>query len=288
MNIQGYIRFSYLGKNDTRLASKHADNHDVFFNALYNPLRMARRFHMFEKLCIPGLQQQSDKDFSVIVAASNVMPQIYKDRLESAVSGLPQIQIHYSEERKVEYAVRPHVKRFVDSSARPTLHFRLDDDDALGKDAIAGLKAMGERAEPETILTQPSGYSLFRRGGKPYLLPRYDPFHSVGWTRVNASGDYRSPFKFGHFRSSRRFPSMADPRTATHVYVMHSESDTAQSNKRKMDTLLTLHQDASNHKNQAALKSAVFNDFPAIELEGFYETILTVPQVAPDTDLVAH
>lgn len=93
MNIQGYIRFSYMGKNDTRLASKLVDDQDAFFDALYNPLRMARRFHLFEKLCIPGLQQQSDPDFSVIVAASDVMPQVYKDRLESAVSGLPQVEI---------------------------------------------------------------------------------------------------------------------------------------------------------------------------------------------------
>lgn len=181
----------------------------------------------------------------------------------------------------MEYAVSPHLKRFVDSSSHQTLHFRLDDDDALAKDAIAGLKAMGERAEPNTILTQPSGYCLFRQGSKPYLLPRNDPFHSVGWTRVNAPGDYRSPFKFGHFRSSKRFPSMADPRTATHVYVMHSESDTAHSNKRKVDSLLALHPDASNPKNQEALKSAVLDAFPAIGLQGFYEAILTVPKVVP-------
>lgn len=284
MRIQGYIRFSYLGKNDTVLSARLSGDPDAHFDALYNPLRMARRFHLFEQLCLPGLRQQSDQDFSVIVAASDVMPQVYKDRLETAVAGLPQVQVHYSDNSSVLHAIRPVLKRFVDASNSPSLHFRLDDDDTLGKDAIALLKAMGERAEPDWILTLPRGYSLFRHGGKAYLVPRYKPFFGVGWTRVNAPRDYRSPFKFGHTRAATRFPSMSDPRPAAYIHAIHSESDTADRNNFSIESFMAANRDVLKPEQQDALKSSVDAAFPALGMQGLSEAVMTIPDEATGWD----
>ncbi len=277
MKIQGYIRFSYLGKTDTGLSAQYEGDRDALFRAVFDPLRMERRFHLFERLCLPGLKQQTDQEFSIIIIASTDMPDVYKRRLEAATSEVPQSAIKYSKHPTVLHAVRPTARRFVEETGGNSIHFRLDDDDVLGKDAIAQIKEYGKQAEPGTILSLKFGYRIFKISDRVLMVPESEPFHSVGWARVNGPGDFRSPFKFGHKRAAQRFPTIQITTPASYVYTMHEESDTDAWNSKFIDRLRSEQPKLLSNAYQTDLAEVVDAAFPALGFDGLRTALRCLP-----------
>ena len=71
MKTFGHCRFSYFGTSDTGRAIVDLD---AARQLLWNPLRMAVRFHLFENLTLPSIINQSDQDFSFVIISSRQMP----------------------------------------------------------------------------------------------------------------------------------------------------------------------------------------------------------------------
>ena len=130
MRVFGYMRFSYAGRSDVRV-SRGGQPIEEVARILYEPRRMERRFFLFEKLCLPSIAKQTNKDFRLVILASNIMPDPYKDRLAGLTAEVPQIEILYREAEHVTYAFNPRMQELVDGIEGPTAHFRLDDADEL-------------------------------------------------------------------------------------------------------------------------------------------------------------
>jgi hypothetical protein len=133
--VDGYIRFSYLGRSDAR-ASRNGLSDAERAAVIYAPLRMAQRFHLFEHICLPSLRAQTHPDFRISVLASPQMPESDRARLEVLVAALPQGRVLYSTAESVVEALNPVITDVTGRAQGMTYHFRLDDDDALCTTAI--------------------------------------------------------------------------------------------------------------------------------------------------------
>ncbi len=88
--IFGYMRFSYLGRSDVRLARQN-DDLEYRKSVLYAPDRLEERFYFFEKICLPSLKWQSDQDFRFAIFTSPDLPEPYQQRLKQVTEAVPQI-----------------------------------------------------------------------------------------------------------------------------------------------------------------------------------------------------
>ena len=104
--IYGHIRFSFCGFTDTRLKP---DSDDSALAELYDEMRMARRFFLFENLTLPSLIAQTDRNFTTVLMSSDVMPDRFKDRLVAVAARLPGAIVDVSASRRGDLAFRKFI-----------------------------------------------------------------------------------------------------------------------------------------------------------------------------------
>lgn len=232
-DIFGYMRFSYLGRSDV-LLSRRNDDAEFRRNVLYTPERLEERFHFFEKLCLPSLRWQTDKDFHLVIFTSPELPDRYRNRLETAVADIPQIEIVYDTAAHVSQAINPWIERQESVHAGRTLHFRLDDDDALASDFIATLRQNIPNAPDHCIISRPSGLFLANSAAGPELLAKFDPYIAIGYALVNPAGHIRNPYSLAHTRYRRIAPSLILPGPLAYIHTTHLQSDTREMEAEKL------------------------------------------------------
>lgn len=134
--IAGLVRFSYPARSGF---AKKPDDIAALEATLYDPARLERRFHLFERLTLPSLMAQSDPDFTLAVLIGSGFPA--RDRLERALAPLRRARIvtlpvmhHYPATQAAFDAV-------LDPGASHLTSFRLDDDDAVDRHLVARLRA---------------------------------------------------------------------------------------------------------------------------------------------------
>lgn len=137
--IAGLVRFSYPARSG--FAKKGEDIAEIEA-ALYDPDRLDRRFHLFEKLTVPSLVAQTDGDFSLIVLTGQGFPA--HARLARALAPLPRARIMSLPPMHHYPATQAAFDMALDTEATHLTSFRLDDDDAVDRDMIARLRRTAE------------------------------------------------------------------------------------------------------------------------------------------------
>lgn len=236
--IYGHIRFSFYGISDTRL--KPTEDGSALAR-LYDETRMARRFFLFENLTLPSLLAQTDRDFRTVIMSSEVMPDRYKDRLVAVAGLLPGAVVEFSSHRRSDYAFG----RFIAEAAGPKLrgtsvHFRLDDDDALATTYIARLRMVTQGLPPSTHVTFPSGIFLFPQRpdspvGVSMLHQRF--LTAIGLATVNGNTFHKNPYQMMHSNVWTRWPVVSDPGFTSHIRAQHFENDTIANQDRILSAL---------------------------------------------------
>ncbi|MEO0654202.1 MAG: glycosyltransferase [Pseudomonadota bacterium] len=279
MSVFGYIRFSYFGRSDARLARQTADD-ETRFRALYADRRMEERFYFFENLTLPSLRAQTDPDFRVLVLASNVMPDRYKTRLATAIADIPQVDVLYSDAAHVTDAINPAMGDMTAGIKENTVHFRLDDDDAICSDMVARLRARAPHAQPDELITYPNGFYLTHWDGAPHLVRKFEPYIAIGFAFVNRPGQIRNPYQCKHGSHYRLVPTSMDPRPYAYIHCAHPSSDTRDAQDRKFRNALKhdVHYGSERARNRIA--STVQRRFPGFTLEGLEALISNAPGVA--------
>ncbi|SFF15987.1 Putative rhamnosyl transferase [Sulfitobacter brevis] len=129
LQIKGLVRFSYLSKGGFALSDKDPE---AIREILYDPERLERRFALFERLALPSIRNQLDKNFTVGVLIGKSFPKEARQHLEAITANVPQVQIialpemvHYTAIKRA-FAAMPDLP-----DATHTATFRLDDDDAM-------------------------------------------------------------------------------------------------------------------------------------------------------------
>ena len=149
--IYGHIRFSFYGVTDTRAKP---DSDGSTLARLYDETRMARRFFLFENITLPSLVNQTDRDFRTVIMSSTVMPDPYKERLTALARRLPGAVVEFSPYTRGDRAFQKFMVEASGYKGRgQSVHFRLDDDDAVSVNYIARLREISRVLSPSTHIT---------------------------------------------------------------------------------------------------------------------------------------
>ncbi len=134
--VVGIIRFSHIQKNN------QAFDLEERAEKLFDETRLEKRFEYFEKFTLPSLDSQEDKDFSILVRSSSLMPDVYKKRLTDIAKSRDYISLAFlsPEVDAKKYEKEVLDVELLDSEPGPVITFRLDDDDALSFDYISAVK----------------------------------------------------------------------------------------------------------------------------------------------------
>lgn len=280
--IFGYMRFSYLGRSDVKLARQHADL-EYRKSVLFAPERLEERFYFFEKICLPSLKWQTDKDFRLVIFTSPELPAPYQARLAAAVAEIPEVELVYDTASHMTLAVDNWIARQPIVQDQRTLHFRLDDDDALSTDFTATLHEHLDRVPDHAIITRPSGLFLIHTAEGPELLAKFEPNIAIGYAVVSPPGKVLNPYMLQHGGHYRVAPSLSLPGPLAYIHTAHSESDTREAQARKLKKARVEHQnlfgDRARRFRQAV--RAAFNDLPP---EHFTRIVRNAPSLAGDAE----
>ncbi len=162
----------------------------------------------------------------------------------------------------------------------PSVHFRLDDDDAIACNTVHNLKRLGSHAAPGTLLSLPSGLNLFEHGGRSYLIPKFEPYIAIALAFVNPQGKYRNPFRCAHKREYRTSPSLMDPNPAAYIHTAHVASDTQLRHGKRFDRIVSQVENYDSDKYQTRLKRRTEKFFPGFTPDRFFDALRTLPSRA--------
>lgn len=239
-DIFGYMRFSYLGRSDAKLA-RSTDDLEQRKQVLYAPERMKERFYFFEKICLPSLRWQTDKNFRFAIFTSPELPRKYKKRLAKAVRDIPQVEIVYDKNPILNRAIDSWIRKQEIVQHQRTLHFRLDDDDALASDFIAMLREQMAKVPDHALITRPLGLLLIDTHNGPELLAKYEPSIAIGFAIVNPPGHIRNPYDLKHGNHHRMVPTLSLPGRLAYIHTAHAQSDTIAAQWRKLNNARAEH-----------------------------------------------
>jgi Putative rhamnosyl transferase len=267
MRVFGYMRFSYAGQSDAR-ASRMGRPIEEVARALYEPRRMERRFFLFERLCLPSIKAQRNQNFRLVILASKIMPDVYKDRLAGITAAVPQIEILYGDGQHVTDVYNPRIAEMVEGIDGPTAHFRLDDDDAIGQNMTARLEAATALAPLVRIVTYPSGLYLSHQQGESYLLREYFPNIGIGMAFLNMPGQIKNPYQCQHVAVSRSNPTFSDPVPLAYIHTAHPSSDTLGRQTLKFRKMLAAAQDRDAPGTIRRIRMGLRQEFPGMTIDG--------------------
>jgi len=145
MQVIGLCRFSYPAEGGFQVGH---DSPAERADWLYASERMEERFRYFEAFTLPSLRAQTNGNFDLVVVVGDDLPAPYRARLDALLADLPQAQVQAhppGPHRQVMQAAINAVRK----GGRPSLQFRMDDDDAVGVDFVRQLRRTARRLLPE-------------------------------------------------------------------------------------------------------------------------------------------
>lgn len=229
IQMLGLCRFSYPTAGDgfeSALTDPEAN-----MARLYDPARLALRFWFFENICLPGLAAQRDRDFTVVLAHGEQLPQPWQQRLRRAIAQVPQIVVVPIPEGLPHRDVCNTLMRGArDTEARAIGEFTVDDDDGLAPDFITRAREAFSMIRPawrengRAAVDFNAGLVIRTIGGlqvEPVKAPQWAPALTV----FCRPGSTRSIQDFNHRRLWGRMPVLSFPDPMMFLRGVHGEND---------------------------------------------------------------
>lgn len=234
------IRFSYPARSGFRAAGGDLRALEA---RLYDPVRLERRFALFEALTLPALLAQTDGDFRTVVLIGEGLPAAARDRLAAALDRLPGALV----------VALPHLHGYeaaqraldaVPAGTRWRLSLRLDDDDALDVDFVARLRRMLAWLLPlqdgsaPLILAHARGYMLDLAGPRPGLVPVVERLPlGCGTTMLAPTAGRENVYRRNHRWLPQFYDLFSEARTPAFIRSLHGLNDSdGQAVGRQLDT----------------------------------------------------
>lgn len=209
MRIVGICRYSLLGRGDWhayRGKTKAEDEAVAIDQAslLFANDRMDARLNSFENLTLASLRAQTDQDYTFIVLASEMMPEIYRAKLLGLCKDMPNVIVRFF---PLSNAIEAQAKVFTELGIRyrDAIQFRLDDDDCLCRTFIQMLRYHAKKFNepyPFAISLGSFLYAVSVGSGKGVYDWRR-PFLGAG---AAVWHPHKSIYAFGHFALGVKFP----------------------------------------------------------------------------------
>lgn len=270
--ITGYVRFSYFGASDTR--QKHI-NRDEAFNQLYNKKRMEARFYLFENICLPSIQAQTDQDFKIVILSSDIMPKKYKDRLLKLIKNIPNIVVDFSEATRIGIALNNHIQEAADHAKfGHHVSFRLDDDDAVSRHYIKKLREISVSLPERSYVTFPKGITVFQdRNNEIMSVQNYRLFGGIGLAQINGPSFKITPFQIQHGAVWQKNITVSDPSLNSFIYTQHPVSDTHRNSYKKAKRAKRLGIKSGTSEGNKLVEDGLAEDFPYLNQEKLHKII---------------
>jgi hypothetical protein len=178
----------------------------------FNPKNMDYRLGIFKNVTLKSFQEQTDKDFNILLLHSENLPQKYKDifrELEVNNLFLHNIYIPDSELEGKDYinAVNGSIA-YVNFCNDASINFRIDNDDAVPLNFIARLKSFLKPEFIDYVISMPQ-ITIIQRTHKDTFLKqeRYFPSNSMGLAYVAGKNAYKTIMTLGdHGRVNQKHP----------------------------------------------------------------------------------
>ena len=222
--IIGIIRFSFVSSETKQFEVSRGRTEEEIAATLLSDARLVTRFHLFEKYTLPSIRSQKDQDFSIIILASSLLSEAWRQRLEAGISGAPQISIRYGKPQKLALFIKDSLPTLSADQWRVT--FRLDDDDGLSTNYISLMREIARPSYRGMCVSLPKVVQIEDNGTSALFYPEWKAKHSAGLAYIGEIGEERSIYQIGnHTRVDERCLMITDSREFSALRLFHSYND---------------------------------------------------------------
>lgn len=241
VEVIGLCRFSWPGLGGFQRAPESLEARTA---ALYAPHRLEDRFRLFESFTLPSLRAQTDGDYRIGIVVGPDMPQ--RARLDALLRDLPQAEVLELPPAPHREAMREAITRLRRHPDRPSAQFRLDDDDAMGRDFVARLRVAA--AEHASLAGARGFFTVdFPAGWQATIGPdgiraaeTVVPHLGVAFAIVFAGGVRKGVFDFAHQKVPRFMACVSFPEPDMYVRGLHGSNDSGPAGGRRAGPLTLL------------------------------------------------
>lgn len=223
------IRFSYIAEAGFRI---NRLSHDKMRATLYDPVRLARRFALFQALTLPSLLAQTDAAFTTVFLLGEDFPPQWRDRLQALIAPLHDARIVALPPYNNYKGTKLAIEACRAPAATHLATIRLDDDDALGRDCIAAQKALAPNvaglgpADAPAVICFNNGLflELSEQGNTLFGVIEKLPL-GIGMAMVATADARPTIFSTDHRRVHTRWNCYTEALTPRFIRTVHRDND---------------------------------------------------------------
>ncbi|MCR8726543.1 putative rhamnosyl transferase [Frigidibacter sp. ROC022] len=226
--IVGLVRFSLVTTGDFYPGF---DSVEAMQEFLFDEARLARRFAMFEALCLPALARQSDPDFTVLFLTAETLPTRWRERLDSLLAPHPWARVVAMPPMLHYPAIKAAFQSLPAEGFSHRTSFRLDDDDAVDLGHVARLRRLAERLQVVQAPDRPMAlgfnrgfYLRFREGRNEIFDARERTPLSVGAALVAPAGYEDNVYVRNHRALAQYFDCWSDAESFVYLRTLHRDN----------------------------------------------------------------
>lgn len=224
----GLLRFTVLTPTYYHQTFKTLDK---IAEHIFNPERLALRFHIFENLCLPSMVRQSDPEFDLVILTAETLPVEAMARLADLTAPYANIHLRPVSTDNHYQLIKGGYDAFTPQDCTHRIMFRLDDDDALDLEFIArtkaraaGLMAMQDPDEP-TLIAYNRGFYVSRSedGNEVFDAVERAPL-SAGSTLVAPVSHPTNPYRYVHRKYAQHYTTYSDISVPAFIRTIHGDN----------------------------------------------------------------
>lgn len=246
VQVLGLCRFSLLVEGGFQVDHETLEARRA---VLYDPAQLALRFHWFEHVCLPTWRNQTDPDFTLIIATGADFPQPWLTRLRDLVADIPQAMVHLAEPARHRPLCRRIMRRHTDAGADVCAQFRMDDDDAVAFDYVqrvredfAKLTALYQ-AEGKLWVDYCRGLTLMTTDNDLRVIPQAADRMTAALTLYKPPAEQSCIMDFGHHKLNQMMTGVTFQDSFMYVRGKHGLNDSARGRYVHDGTALTAEPD---------------------------------------------
>ncbi|SDZ62624.1 Putative rhamnosyl transferase [Jannaschia faecimaris] len=217
LQILAVTRFAYPGLGGYQVEHETVEERQAH---LWEPARMEARFRSLEHISLRTLTSQSDDSFRTIVVTGDALPEPWRSRLVSLVSGLKGGEVVFHPARHHRDAMRDVILPRIDPEGPPSMQFRHDDDDGVARRFIARCREVWGHVHPlwehhkRLAIDFNRGMNLHLTRQGPLVEERFETHLGVAQAIILAPNNQRTGMHFPHHRIGTLMPSVTLPDAA--------------------------------------------------------------------------
>lgn len=199
---------------------------------LFSEDRLAKRFSVFERVCLPSLQAQPSEDFSAVLLSSSALPEQCRSRLLDITGKSENIHVLFRDPQPYSEAFRQFCAESF-ATTGPVATLRLDDDDALAADYSHALSRYIDPAHLGHCVSFPNGLEAKKAGSQSLAWTKTWFMGSAGLAFIsNGLRDLNIYHCGNHARVAERFPTLVDCSSAFYLQTLHGHNDAIRSSSK--------------------------------------------------------